>query len=152
MGNWGYFVSLIVGPQVVRWVEGYINPFGRFGTDIGIGWMKGGRIVAGVVYDEFNGQNVVCHIATDKSRQWASREYLRTIFDYPFNQMKVKRITVCVGEGNTDSRRFVLKLGFKAETTLRAAHPTGDLIVFSMFKESCKWIYPGFGQRYAKAA
>lgn len=145
-------MSLVIGPAVVSWVAQKTNDFGNFGTDAGIGWMKNGELVAGVAYANWNGPNVECHIASDGSRQWMTRQYLWTIFDYPFNQLKVKRITVCVGEGNLPSRRFVSKLGFAFETTLQAAHPTGDLLVFSMFKESCRWIKADFYTPLAKAA
>ena len=145
-------MSLVIGPQVVEWVAKKTNEFGNFGTDAGIGWERDGKLIAGVAYAEWNGPNVVCHIASDKSKHWLTRKYLQTIFDYPFNQLKVKRITVCVGEGNTDSRRFVLHLGFQHETTLREAHPTGDLLVFRMTKESCRWIRADTYKRFARAA
>ena len=145
-------MSLIIGKEVVGWVARRTNEFGGFGTDIGIGWMRGGLIVAGVAYADWNGPNVVCHIASDGTRRWATREYLWTIFDYPFNQLNVKRITVCVGEGNSDSRRFVQHLGFGLESTLLKAHPTGDLLIYSMFKEQCQWISAGFYKPLAKAA
>lgn len=131
---------LCIGPEVVRWVAAQTNEHGNFGTDAGIGWLRRGRLVAGVAYAEWNGPNVVCHIASDGSGHWLTRRYLHTIFDYPFNQLNVKRITVCIGEGNLQSRRFVLHLGFELETTLQAAHPTGNLLVYRMFKESCRWI------------
>lgn len=145
-------MSLVIGPAVVEWVAQRTNEFGNFGTDAGIGWLKGGDLVAGVAYAEWNGPNVVCHIASDGTRRWLTRQYLHTIFDYPFNQLKVKRITVCVGEGNSDSRRFVQHLGFSLETTLSEAHPTGDLLVYKMAKEGCRWIYPDFCKPLALAA
>lgn len=145
-------MSLVTGPGVVDWIARRTNEFGRFGTDIGIGWQRGGYLVAGVAYADWNGPNVVCHIASDGSRRWATRQYLWTIFDYPFNQLGVKRITVCVGEGNSASRRFVQHLGFGLESTLLDAHPTGDLLVYSMFKEQCKWISAAFYKPLAKAA
>jgi RimJ/RimL family protein N-acetyltransferase len=143
---------ITIGQGVVEWVAKRTNEYGNFGAAQGIGWQRNGALVAGVAYAEWNGPNVVCHIASDGSRRWLTRPYLRAIFDYPFNQLKVKRITVCVGEGNTASRRFVEHLGFTLETTLRAAHPTGDLFVFSMFKESCRWISAAFYRPLAKAA
>ena len=143
---------IVIGPEVVDWVAKRTHEHGRFGTDIGIGWARGGELVAGVAYADWNGPNVVCHIASDGSRRWATREYLRVIFDYPFNQLNVKRITVCVGQGNADSRRFVQHLGFGLETTLRSAHPSGDLLVYAMFKEQCQWISADFYKPLAKAA
>lgn len=140
-----------MGKEVVEWIARRTNEFGRFGTDIGIGWARRGELVAGVAYADWNGPNVVCHIAADGKR-WATRQYLWTIFDYPFRQLKVKRITICVGEGNSDSRRFVQHLGFRLEATLQDAHPSGDLLVYAMFKEQCKWILADFYKPLAKAA
>ena len=143
---------IVTGPQVVDWIAKRTNEYGNFGTDVGIGWERRGELVAGVAYADWNGPNICCHIASDGSKRWLTRQYLWTIFDYPFNQVKAKRITVCVGEGNGASRRFVEHLGFELETTLQAAHPSGDLLVYRMFKESCQWIFPAFCKPLAKAA
>lgn len=145
-------MTIVVGPDVVKWVAKRTNEFGNFGTDIGIGQVKDGVLVAGVAYADWNGPNIVCHIASDGSKRWATREYLRVIFDYPFRQLGCGRITALVGEGNSASRNFVQHLGFEPETTLRAAHPTGDLLVYAMFKESCRWISRNYLAPLAKAA
>lgn len=144
---------IVTGLGVVEWVAKQTNEFGNFGTDIGIGWAKDGKLVAGVAYANYNGPNVECHIASDGSRKWLDRRFLAVIFDYPFNQLKCERITVCIGEGNLPSRRFVEKLGFKHWTTLGAdSHPTGELLVGWMFKRECRWIGPDFEKRISKAA
>lgn len=131
---------LVTGPEVVEWVAKQTNEYGNFGTDAGIGWAKDGSLVAGVAYAEWNGPNVVCHIASDRTRRWLTRPYLWAMFDYPFNQLKCKRITVCIGEGNLASRGFVENLGFSDEARLWAAHPTGDLIIYGMFKNECRFL------------
>lgn len=131
---------IVTGKTVVEWVAKRTNEFGMFGTDIGIGWMREGELIAGVVYADWNGPNVVCHIASDGSRRWLTRRYLWAIFDYPFVQAGVKRITVCVGEGNRDSRRFVEHLGFALEATLKGAHPTGSLLIYRMWKADCRFL------------
>ena len=133
-------MSLVIGDAVVDWVAKRTNEFGRFGVGTAIGWEREGRLVAGVVYADWNGPNVVCHIASDGTKKWLSREYLWTIFDYPFTQLRVKRITVCVGEGNADSRRFVEHLGFALECRHEQAHPTGALLTYVMWKEHCRWV------------
>jgi len=143
---------LVVGKGVVEWIAKRTGEFNCFGTDIGIGWRRNGEIVAGVAYANWNGVNVECHIASDGSKKWATRGFLRTVFDYPFNQLNVNRITVCVGERNTASRNFVVKLGFTLETTLQAAHPTGNLLIFRMWKKDCRWIQTGSEKQYALAA
>ena len=143
---------LVIGKEVVEWVAKRTGEFNCFGTDIGIGWEKNGLLVAGVAYANFNGVNVECHIASDGSKRWLTREYLETIFDYPFNQLRVNRITLCIGEGNSASRRFALHLGFELETTLEAAHPTGNLLIYRMWKKDARWISQEFVKRYALAA
>ena len=133
-------MGVVVGPPVVEWIAKRTNEFGRFGTDIGIGWARSGKLVAGVAYADWNGPNVVCHIASNGSKAWATRKYLWAIFNYPFNQLKVKRITVCVGEGNSASRRFVRHLGFTLEATLDSAHPSGDLLVYRLWRHDCRFL------------
>ncbi len=140
---------LIIGSPVVEWVAKRTNEFGNFGCAQAIGWLRDGELVAGVVYAEFNGPNVVCHIASDGSRRWLTREYLRTIFDYPFNQMGCERITVCVGQKNADSNRFVKHLGFELECRLEGAHPTGDLLVYRMFRSRCRFLQVTHEQKRA---
>lgn len=128
---------LVIGPEVVAWVAKQTNEFGNFGAATGIGWERGGQLVAGVAYNDFNGPNCCTHIVLSGAM---SREFLRVIFDYPFNQLKVSRITGLVGEGNQKSRNLCLKLGFIEEARLTGAHPTGDLIVFKMGRNECKWL------------
>lgn len=144
--------GLIVGKGVVEWVASQTQEYGNFGTDVGIGWQKDGQITAGVAYANWNGVNVECHIASDGTRQWLTRTYLWTIFDYPYNQLGANRISVCVGEGNSDSRRFVVHLGFELEATLQAAHPSGNLLIYRMWKKDCRWISHEYSNKYALAA
>lgn len=132
---------ITIGKHVVSWVAKQTNEFGNFGTETGIGWIgKEGQLIGGVAYADWNGPNVVCHIASDKSRHWLTRQFLWTIFDYPFKQLNCKRITVCVGQGNTNSIRFVQHLGFIREATLTDAHPTGDLLIFALRRDNCRWL------------
>lgn len=134
---------LVVGKGVVEWIAKRTGEFNCFGTDVGIGWLRGGEIVAGVAYANWNGVNVECHIA-GTGKHWLTRQYLWTIFDYPFNQLGAKRITVCVGEGNHASIRFVKHLGFILEARLKGAHHTGDILIFCMRRHSCRFIQKGF--------
>ena len=148
-------MSLVIGQSVVEWVAKRTNDYGNFGAAQGIGWERNGSLVAGVAYAEWNGPNVVCHIASDGSRRWATRQYLWTIFDFPFTQLGCKRITVCVGEGNSASRGFVLHLGFTCEATLTGAHPSGDLLVYRLFRHDCRFLrmpYANTGTDLLRAA
>lgn len=129
---------LVLGPSVVEWVAKNTNEFGNFGCSIGIGWESDGEIVAGVVFNDYNGPNICGHIAITNGRM--DRRFLKVIFDYPFNQAKVLRITCMVGEGNTKSQNLCKRLGFHEETRLDGAHPSGDLLIYRMRRSECRWL------------
>lgn len=139
---------ILVGQAVVEWVAKRTNEFGNFGSAVGIGWLRNGELVAGVAYSEFNGVNIQMHVASDGSRRWMTREYLWACFDYPFNQAGVKRITGLVGEGNLEARRFDEHLGFTHEATLKGAHPTGDLLIYRMWKADCRFLREPYANLY----
>lgn len=128
---------IVTGPQVVEWVAKQTNEFGNFGCAVGIGWEHAGQIVAGVAYNDYNGPNINAHIAITGAM---TKTFLHTIFDYPFNQAKVKRITGLVGSGNEKGNNINLRLGFIEETRLKDCHPTGDMIVYVMRRENCRWL------------
>lgn len=124
-----------VGPWVCEraggtWIEGR-------GTAIGL-MNRDGGLKAGVLYEDWNGANIVCHIRGEEG--WATKEYLRVIFDYPFRQLKVKRITVPVASVNDKAKAFVQRLGFTLEAVLTDAHPEGDLMIFKMTPAECRWL------------
>lgn len=128
------FDAGIVGPWVCKRAGGtWVN-----GRGSAIGLVRNGELAAGVLYEDFNGANVICHIAGEGN--WASREFLGLIFDYPFNQLKVKRITVPVSSTNAKSISLVLKMGFELECTLAQATPDSDLHLFRMWRDDCKYL------------
>jgi hypothetical protein len=147
---------LTIGKHVVEWVAKQTNEFGNFGCAVGIGVQRfvgpHWEIVAGVVYNEFNGVNINMHVAALPGVLWAKPEYMKVFFDYPFNQAKVQRVTGLVGEGNLSARKFDEHVGFVLETTLERAHPTGRLLVYRMFREECKWVSNDSEKPYAMAA
>jgi RimJ/RimL family protein N-acetyltransferase len=132
---------LAIGQFVVDWVAERLNCHEGLHGFAGIGLQNAQkRLIAGVVYANYNGVNVECHIASDGSKRWMTREFLRVILDYPYNQLRVNRITVCIGDTNIESRRFVEHMGFSLEAKLQKAHPKGDLLIYRMFAEECKYI------------
>ena len=131
----------IVGPWVCErtggtWVEGRGTAIGKLDND--------GKLMAGVLYEDWTGSNIVCHIAGYEN--WASRDYLNVIFDYPFNQLKAKRITCPIASTNIKSINLVRRMGFTLECSLAQAIPDGDLHLFRMFKDECKYIRGKYGK------
>lgn len=130
---------IVHGQEVVEWVAARTNDYGNYGAAQGIGVVRDGQLIGGVALNEYNGANINMHTAASVSN-WLSREYLFCIFDYCFRQLGVNRVTGLVGEGNTHARRFNEKVGLVEETRCKRAHPTGDLIVYVMWPENCKWL------------
>ncbi len=133
---------VVTGQRVIDWVTDYAPENGNYGGATGIGLeSEYGGLIAGVVYNDYNGPNINMHVAAVPGSRWLNREYLWYCFYYPFEQLKVKRVTGLVGQGNLKSRRFAEHLGFELEAQLKDAHPTGDMLVYVMRRESCKWLH-----------
>ena len=124
----------LVGPWVTEKAGGTWHP--NRGTALGL--LKDGKLVAGVLYEDWNGANLMCHIRGEKG--WANREFLRIIFDYPFNFVGAKRLTAPIKSTNIDAIKFVQKLGFALECVLSQATPDGDMHIYRIFREECKYL------------
>lgn len=105
-----------------------------------LGLVTDGELVAGVVYNHFTGVNIMAHIAGKPGRKWLTREFLFAMFDYPFNDLGVRRITGLVPKKNKDARRFDEHLGFEYEGNMRNALADDDMIIYGMLREKCKWL------------
>lgn len=109
----------------------------------GLGLERDDELVAGVVYEGFNGKNVWMHVAAEPGAKWMTREYLRYCFHYPFNEMGVQRVTGYVEASNELARRFDEHLGFRQEAVLKgAATDGGDVILYVMWKDECRYVNP----------
>lgn len=110
-----------------------------------IGLERNGVLVAGAVYEGYNGANVWVHLAAEPGARWMTREYLRYCFHYPFNEMGVKRLSGYVDASNQNAIRLNEHLGYRREALLAGAAPDGgDVIIYVMRKEDCRFI----GGRY----
>lgn len=106
-----------------------------------IGLRKDGQLVAGVVYEGFNGRNVWMHVAAQPGRRWLVRDYLRACFAYPFLVCGVDRVSGYVNASNAEARRFDEHLGFQEEARLRGAAPDGgDVILYVMWRNECRFL------------
>jgi len=103
-----------------------------------IGLESDGKLVAGVIYSDFNGSNITAGIAGEGN--WLTSEFLWFMFYYPFCQAGASRITACVETNNLQSQRFVEKLGFELEFSMKRAGRFGDLLIYRMFREDCKYL------------
>ena len=113
----------------------------RFGeTDPCVGMLKDGKLIGGVVFNMYTGTGICMHVAASE-KGWLNREFLRTVFRYPFHQLGCRRVTGLVRTDNLTAQRFDERLGFKKEGVLRDADNDGcDLIVYGMLRDECRWL------------
>lgn len=110
-------------------------------------------LLAVTLYTDFSGGNVNMHIASDRSRKWMTKAFLRRSFSYPFEELGVRRVTGLVAASNPDALRFDLHLGFVQEGRMRAASPDGsDLLVLGMLRHECRHLREEYGQKQLATA
>lgn len=93
------------------------------------------------VYTDYDLGNVSMHIASDGTRKWMTREFLRACFHYPFKELKVRRVTGLVAASNPRALRFDTHLGFRLEGRIRQGAQDGsDLLVLGMLRGECRYL------------
>lgn len=129
---------IVVGEAVGSWVA---EEAGGAWTHLcqAIGWEVDGQMVCGILYDGFTGSSIAMHSRCDNPRK-VSRKWLFAIFDYPFNQLAVKRVTGLVSTANLKAQETNERLGWKRETVLKDYFLDGDGIVYVMRAEDCRWL------------
>lgn len=132
---------IISNPARVFAFVSEIMPMSPVGGMKGIGLEKDGELIAGALYEGFNGQNVWVHLAGKPGKRWMNREFLWYGFHYPFNEMGVKRLSGYVNASNTDARRLNEHFGYQEEARLKGAAPDGgDVILYVMWRENCRFL------------
>ncbi len=137
--------KIIVGPWVAKKVFGTFTPE----TSEAIGLKRHGELVAGVIYENWNGRSMVVHVAVQGLMTPA---YLAAIYHYPFVHVGADKVIAPIGEGNEESIRFVCKMGFRLEGRIPDAHPDGALLLYTMSREQCKYIGERYGKKLVKPA
>jgi len=126
----------LYGPWIAQRLHMEWHP-GR-GSIIGL-WQDGVGPIAACLFEGCNGASVMLH-CVGEGRIWLNREFLWFCFYYPFEQLKVNKIISPVESENFDSRNFIENIGFSLEATLKDASPKGDLLIYTLGKDQCKWL------------
>ncbi len=98
------------------------------------------ELVGGVVYTAYS-PNASCamHMAAFNPR-WITRDLMWVCFDYPFNQLKVKKIFAPVPSNNALALSMNERFGFKRKYLIEGVFEDADLVVMEMYREDCKWL------------
>lgn len=106
-----------------------------------LGLERDGELVAGVVYNFYSvGNDIAMHVASDGSRRWMTKSFLRAVFHYPFVKLGVRRVTGYVPASNEAAQTFDEHIGFVREGVMREAAHGEDVIVYGMLRSECKYV------------
>lgn len=125
--------------KVGEWVCARIGGTFDASSSAAIGLEKDGTLVAGVLFDHFNGRSIAMHVAGEGGH-WMTRDFARACFGYVFNQLKVQKVLGWVDSTNLQARRYDEHLGFQLEATVTGAGKTGDLLIYTMTPDQCRWL------------
>lgn len=101
-----------------------------------IACVDGNNLLAGTVYDHYNGSTVNAHILV---RGIPTREWWVAIFDYPFNVLGVRKLVGQVPSTHSEAQKLDKNFGFVEEARIKDFYAEGDdLIVFTMTRDQCK--------------
>ena len=127
---------IVYGDTVGEWVAARTG--GRwYGQGQALGRVKGGQIICGVIVENCNGASAALHVAGIGN--WLNREFLFVVFDYVFRQLGLVVVYGSVASDNEQAQRFDEHLGFKRTAVIPDACPGGDMIIYTMRREDCRY-------------
>ena len=103
-----------------------------------MGVERDGSLVAGVVFNNFNGANVTCHIAIAGRTKLLTKLFAE-VCRYAFDHCKLKRITGMVPSNEPKTIAFDKKLGFVEEFIMKDGAPDADMHVLVLWPENRRW-------------
>lgn len=133
--------------RVGRWVCERTGGTYSGADSVAIGLEEQGELIAGVLYDHWNGKSIAMHVAGIGSR-WMTRQFLWFCFDYAFNHAGADKVLGLVSSANEEALNFDEHLGFVTEAVISDACRDGDLVILTMTKEQCRWL--SLGERYGR--
>lgn len=102
-----------------------------------IGRVIDGEATAVAVIEHWCGWDCELSIASTKG---LSRDFIRAVFRYCFNDLGCRRVTGRVS-ADLEWAQQLERLGFVQEGRLRNAAPSGaDTLVFGMLRPECRWL------------
>lgn len=118
--------QLLIGfdDPVSRWVADRIPHVEDFGPSVAIGVVNGSKMLAGIVYHDYQPDNrtIQLSMAAD-SPMWARRPIIAGLLKYPFEQLKAYKVWTGTPADNHAALKVNKHIGFKQEAIL--AHHFG---------------------------
>lgn len=100
--------------------------------------IKKGQLKAVVMYTNFTGENCEMHIGSN-SPDWCTRSVLHDLFWYPFEILRVNRVSAITKRSDLKLHSFMLRVGFDFEGVMKEFYHNDDAIMWGMVKRHCPW-------------
>lgn len=136
---------ILADDRMLEWTAAripHLGPGFHWTMARGLGVVKDGNILAGMVVHDFNPRYRNCQIsmAADDPR-WATRATIAALLAYPFGQLGVNRITTVIASRNARAIRFNLGLGFVQEGLSPDGFGDDDALIFGLRRATAPaWI------------
>ena len=132
--------NIVSCPEVGEWVADRVGGKYNPSDSQAIGLEKDGKLIAGVIFERYNGVSLWLHVAIEGR---LTPDYIKAIFKYAFVDCDVEKVIGTVTSGNVKAIKFDEHLGFTEEARIRDAAPDGDIIIYTMLKRNCRFINYG---------
>jgi RimJ/RimL family protein N-acetyltransferase len=121
------------------WVAQQVGQTCDWGSFYSLGIVRDGEIIAGVVFNNFNGANATCHIAISKFSR-VMPAMIEHSCKYAFEFCGLKRLTGMVPSNEPKILAFDKHLGFEEEFVMKDGAPGADMHVLVMWPDKCRWL------------
>ncbi|MDR0273854.1 MAG: N-acetyltransferase [Burkholderiaceae bacterium] len=108
-----------------------------------IGYERDGKVVAGFLFDLYDGQNIWAHVALESPHD-LPRALLGAMLRYIFVVCGCQRAWARVCEDNVRSARFVERLGAHCVALLPGADGDSNVLIYRLLKSGLRAPYRGF--------
>ena len=126
--------------RVGTWVAKQVEQSASWGDFYAMGVEHLGELIAGIVFNNFNGVNATCHIAVAKATRELP-ELLHHASQYAFRQCGLRRLTGMVPASKPKVLAFDRHLGFEEEFAMpQAAADGGALVILVLWPHKCRWL------------
>lgn len=101
-----------------------------------LGWRgENGALIAGVVFNDFNGANVEITAAADR----LTRGMIVVALHYAFEQLQCRRVSLHVARGNERVRAMAKRAGFVEECIKKDFTLQGDVHSLRLLRRDNRW-------------
>ncbi len=140
---------IIQGDVAGYWVAQQMGSSFHADGATAIGLERNGRIVAGIFFENYTGRSMTCHWAI-KGR--INKEFLHAIAVYAFIQCGVHKLIAPIESTNVPMVCLAFKLGFQFEAEIADAGRDGDIYIYTITKEQCRFLEGRYSGKTLTAA